>query len=278
MSRRNVRKVGLVAALIFVALVAPTTPRIVWREGELTLLLLVFGTANAVLDVPGTAGLRYLSLGMTLIGLLMPPVGGLIVAMGWLIWPAAFMMAWSTARHTSDTWDPEPADGAAAGRRARTTLAAIIAAVAVASLAFRLIVGGGLQQTAALFVGIPALLAIVVVLVSSPRTATGVAFKAVTVGLLVSLLFLGVGILCVVMSAPLFYLVAGGMAAVADRSRQRGTPTMTGMILLVTVPMSLEGVMPVTTFNRDESVSEARIVRATPEAIERALFEQPRFD
>ena len=91
---------------------------------------------------------------------------------------------------------------------ARIALAALIGAVALASLAYRLLVDHGLQQTAALFVGIPALLAIVVVFAVSPRSATGVACKAVTVGLLVSLLFLGEGMLCVVMSAPLFYLIA----------------------------------------------------------------------
>ena len=78
---------------------------------------------------------------------------------------------------------------------------------------YQLIVAHSLQQTAALFVGIPALLAIVVVFMVSPRSATGVACKAVTVGLLVSLLFLGEGMLCVVMSAPLFYAVAVAIAA-----------------------------------------------------------------
>ena len=82
--------------------------------------------------------------------------------------------------------------------------------MAVASLAYKLIFYQQLQQTAALFVGIPALLAIVVVLFVSPRSATGVACKAVTVGLLVSLFFLGEGVLCVVMSAPIFYGVAVG--------------------------------------------------------------------
>ena len=99
--------------------------------------------------------------------------------------------------------------------------AALIAAVAVASLAYRLIFASRLQQTAALFVGIPALLAIVVVLVVSPRSATGVACKAVTVGLLVSLLFLGEGMLCVLMSAPLFYAVAVAIGRAMDWARRR---------------------------------------------------------
>ena len=52
------------------------------------------------------------------------------------------------------------------------------------------------------------LIAIVVVFVVSPRSAPGVACKAVTVALLTSAVLLQEGILCLVMAAPLFYLVA----------------------------------------------------------------------
>ena len=42
--------------------------------------------------------------------------------------------------------------------------------------------------------------------------------------------------------------------------------------------MSLEGVTSFTTFDREESVSETRIVHGSAAAVERALFESPRFD
>ncbi len=57
--------------------------------------------------------------------------------------------------------------------KSRIALAAIIAAVAVASVAFRLISGYGLQQSAALFIGIPALLAIAAVFSPTPRIGNG---------------------------------------------------------------------------------------------------------
>jgi hypothetical protein len=133
-----------------------------------------------------------------------------------------------------------------------------------------------LDQTAALFVGIPALLAIVVLFGVSPQSATGVACKAVTVALLVSGVFLGEGILCVFMSAPLFYAIA---IAIANKTPDEpsGLTLRSFAILLVVGPLSLEGVTDFTTLNRDESVAVSRIVRGSSDAVARALFEPPRF-
>lgn len=166
--------------------------------------------------------------------------------------------------------------------KARITLAAIIGAVAVASVAFRLISGYGLQQSAALFLGIPALLAIAAVFSPAPRSATGVAMKAVTIGLLVSLIFLGEGMLCILMSAPLFYGVALVVGLLIDMSRGRErrhrNKLFSTIALLAFVPMSLEGVTEGTSFARESAASETRIVRVPAADVERALFELPRFE
>ena len=161
--------------------------------GWSTVGLIGFGLFNTLVSPPGTLIVRQISVVAALGSLLGPDwlrVFTTIVI--WLIWPPAFAVAWSLGSE-SHASEAEPPDDHAAGRRARLALAAVIAAVAIASIAFRLIVANRLQQTAALFIGIPAILAIVVVLVVSPRSAIGVACKAVTVGLLVSLVFLGEG-------------------------------------------------------------------------------------
>ncbi len=96
-----------------------------------------------------------------------------------------------------------------------------------------------------------------------------------------SLIFLGEGILCVAMSAPLFYAVAIAIAAimeVAHRRRQKSTSVLSCIMVLTLVPMSLEGVSGLTTFTREESISATKIVHASSLDVERALFEQPRFD
>ena len=84
------------------------------------------------------------------------------------------------------------------------------------------------------------------------------------------------------MSAPLFYAVA---IAIGYAMRKARSPNDSGVItlrscviLLAIVPMSLEGVTEFTTVNREESVAASQIVAASSDAVERALFEAPRFD
>jgi hypothetical protein len=200
---------------------------------------------------------------------------GLVLTFCLLVVPAV-VVGLALHREASDESEPS-----ATTNNSRVVLAVIIAAVAVASIAFRLITGYGLQQTAALFIGIPALLAIMTVFSPTPRSATGIACKAVTIGLLVSLIFLGEGMLCILMSAPLFYAVAIVVGLAIDylsgKSRKPGGTVMSCVALLALVPMSLEGVTAGTSFAREMSVSQTRIVHASADAVERALFELPRF-
>lgn len=102
-----------------------------------------------------------------------------------------------------------------------------------------------------------------------------------TIGLLVSLLFLGEGLVCVVMSAPLFYAVAVGIAsgmASIRRTSDAGTKLFSSVLVLAIVPMSLEGITGFTTLQRDASVVVSKLVSGSSDDVERALFAAPRFD
>jgi hypothetical protein len=107
-----------------------------------------------------------------------------------------------------------------------------------------------------------------------------VACKVVTIGMLMSLMFLWEGGLCVLMSAPLFYAVAVFIGSSVDFARRKGAShtTMSCLLVLVLVPMSLEGVTPGTSFNRDEWVTESRVVHASPSEVGHAIAAAPRFD
>ena len=284
LQRADLIKAALVALLVGAGLVGRYTDILIGPMADgFTAGLLLFGIANVLFSAPGTQWVRATAIGAAFVGLMWQrELLVLVVVLAWLVWPPAFMVAWTLARRSSagpGVGDPE---GRAPGRRAQIALAAVIGAVALGSLAYQVIVGRGLQQTAALFVGIPALLAIVVVFAVAPRSGKGVACKAVTVGLLVSLIFLGEGILCVAMSAPLFYALAIAIATAMERAHRhddRAAATrLSCLLLLAIVPMSLEGVTGFTTLNRDDSVAASRIVRGSPQAIERALFEAPRFN
>ena len=238
--------------------------------------LLAIGMFSVLVSPAGTSWVRAFGVACAVIGLALPgSVRTLAAFLLWLIWPPAYLVAWSAESERMQT--ELDGDGRAP---ARGILAAIIAAVSLAYVAYKGIFAHQLQQTAALFIGIPTLLAIVVVLFVSPRTAKGVACKAVTVGLLVSLVFLGEGMLCIVMSAPIFYGVAIGIGAATDalRLRERNGTLYSSLVLLMLVPMSLEGVTDWLSFGRDETITATRVLQASAIDVERAVFETPRFD
>jgi hypothetical protein len=131
---------------------------------------LIFGLVNVWLTIRGTQMVRVVSLVVSLAALAAPGGRTIAALAAWLVWPPALLVAWAGARERFEGDNPEAARTATS---ARLTIAAIIAAVALASVAYRVTLWQQLDQTAALFIGIPALLAIVVVMVVSPRSATG---------------------------------------------------------------------------------------------------------
>jgi hypothetical protein len=174
----------------------------------------------------------------------------------------------------------EPDPEARRGLRARQTLGGVIVAVAAAMALYRFLEQGKLEQTAALFVGIPTLLALLVLFATRPASLTGTILKAITLGLLMAGMFLGEGVVCLLMSAPLFYaigvLVGSAIEAARRRSRRNGT-IASGLLILVLVPMSFEGVTPGLSFPREERVTVEREVAASPEEVARALAGTPHF-
>jgi hypothetical protein len=270
-ARINWKLVGVVA-LAAAAVIGGSTK---W----LSTGVLGFGLLNVFATAPGTRMVRLTAVVASIATLLSPrDLGNVVPVLAWWIWPTAFLMAWALAREASDESRDSPRQ--AGSQRARVVVAAVIVAAAFGSFAYRAIVHTRLQQSAALFIGIPALMALLVTLSVSARTATGVACKAVTVGLLISIILLGEGALCIAMSAPLFYLVAVAIAAVVRWARggDRRARALSGMALVAFLPMSLEGVSPRTSFERDEIVTVTRVVSASPEQVEGALYESPRFD
>ncbi len=156
-------------------------------------------------------------------------------------------------------------------------LIVLILAVAAGSLLYRLIAWGKLEQTALLFIGIPSLLAILVTLTSKAKSAKGAIVKGITLALLLSGPLLGEGFVCIVMAAPVFYAVGILVGVMIDVNRRKRKTTLTCLVLLLT-PMSLEGVLPRLSFNRDQTVSASEVVQASVGDVEQAISRSPRTD
>lgn len=167
---------------------------------------------------------------------------------------------------------------------AQWSVAVTIAAIAAFILGYSLLTVGGLKQTAALFVGLPAIVAIIITLTPRAATATGMAVKGITIGLLVSGIFLGERIVCVLMMGPIFYAIGIGIGLIVDFARRRSDRSRVSNIRLrcwIAAPvvlLSLEGVSPGLSFPRHTTVTRTAIIDAPAADVVAALASTPRFD
>jgi hypothetical protein len=159
--------------------------------------------------------------------------------------------------------------------RQQWSLLFLIMAVAGGSVAYRLIVYRRLEQTSLMFIGVPTILAVWLALTPKTKTVTGGILKGMTIALLIAAPLLGEGFICVVMAAPLFYGVGILVGVTTDSMRKkRGAVSC---LLLLLVPMSLEGVTPGLSFDRAEAVQVSQVVQASPEEVRLALAYSPRI-
>lgn len=164
-------------------------------------------------------------------------------------------------------------------RSARVQLTLLAVALAVGYSAYRLLHRQDLDSTALLFIGLPAILAIVVALTPPARSITGMTMKGITLGLLLSGVLLIEGVVCIVLAAPLFYAVGLAVAWGLERARRVGNRTdpRAFALLAVLAVLSTEGVWPATTAQRAQEVTAVRVVDSAAGAVEAALAAAPVF-
>ena len=125
-----------------------------------------------------------------------------------------------------------------------------------------------------MFLGIPAILAIVLALTPKAKSVTGGILKGMTLGLLIMAPMLGEGYLCILIASPLFYVVGIVIGLIVDWMRKKRAATVS-CVVLVLVPMCLEGVIPQLTWNREEVVEVIAVVDSPASAVEAALSQSP---
>jgi hypothetical protein len=161
-------------------------------------------------------------------------------------------------------------------RRNRLRLVALCLAFAIVSLLYRALYLVRLETSSLMFVAVPVALTILLVLTVRPKSALGTALFGVTVGLLLSAVLLGEGVVCVVMAAPICYLVAAIVGWAIDRSRRGSSGAM--LVLIPVLLSSIEGVHDRLAFSRDEAVTAQVVVNAPADRVEAALSEPWRVD
>lgn len=153
--------------------------------------------------------------------------------------------------------------------------AIVLLTLVVASMAFRVLIGMGLQHTSLVFVGLPAIIAWLIASAEPPSTASGSVMRTTTLALLIAWIFLGEAFICVLMAAPIFYLV-GWFVAWAKGGQDRGRRS--GMLAIALVPLALEGTTPALSTSRDREVVVESVVAADIAHVRARLAETPRLD
>ncbi|KXO92182.1 hypothetical protein AXK56_03590 [Tsukamurella pulmonis] len=177
-----------------------------------------------------------------------------------------------------DTASEAPAEAVPLSRRpAVLTLLALVVVCVLGSLLMRWM-NGWLNQTSVFYVGLPALLAAMLVISRPSTSASGIVFKGTTMFLLVAAIFAGEGVVCVLFAAPLVYAVALLVAALvkAVRAGTRSARAVAAPALLL-VLASAEGAVPALTLPAENTVVAERVVAATPEQVAAAVAAPLRF-
>jgi hypothetical protein len=125
-----------------------------------------------------------------------------------------------------------------------------------------------------MFIGIPAVIAILLALTPKAKSITGGIVKGITLALLIIAPLLGEGYLCIIMAAPLFYLVGIAVGVVVDWLRHRRNATLS-CVALVLLPMSMEGVIPALSFSRSQTVAVSSVLDVPADVVERNLALSP---
>jgi hypothetical protein len=128
-------------------------------------------------------------------------------------------------------------------------------------------------DSAMVFVGLPALLALVIVLSPPAKNIHGKTFKAVSLSLLLCGAMVREGIICILMAAPLVYFVAHVVAAMMDKPPAKRTYAVVPIALAV----GLEGFIPGLRVVPDQTVTVTRTVALAPEVVAQRIATGPDF-
>jgi hypothetical protein len=157
-------------------------------------------------------------------------------------------------------------------------LVGIILSLALAVVVYRLLHAHQLDETAALFIGLPTILATALALTPKAKSPTGMIMKGITIALLMSGPVLKEGFVCIVLASPLFYLVGAIVGwAVGLARRRRDGVRVYSLVLLPLMLLSTEGLTPSLTLPRAISVRAEKLVLSSPEAVEAKLASTPDF-
>jgi len=161
---------------------------------------------------------------------------------------------------------------------AQIRLAGFIVVLAVVNIAYRLVYASGFAHTAALYIGVPALLAIGLALLPSSKSATGMIIKGSTLAVVIACVVLPEGLLCLLFVLPLIGLIGVIVGGAIDAARRRNRPQGPALMVvgLPLMLLSFEGVVG-SPFDSHDAVESSVVVEASAADVVAAIAATPRF-
>lgn len=134
-----------------------------------------------------------------------------------------------------------------------------------------------LFNSAALYVGLPFLLALGMCFVPKAKSHVGATFKGLTIAILLSFPVLNEGVICVLMASPLLYSIGLLAAWSNDRAekKEKGSKIQLALVTSVLAIASLEGVHETTSFPRENTAEYSHVIHAPIAAIREKLAATP---
>ena len=162
-------------------------------------------------------------------------------------------------------------------RRSQYYYITLIIASALFALFYHLAVAHDLNHSSLMFIGLPAIVAIVLAMTPKAGTVTGGIMKGMALALLVLAPLLQEGMICILIVSPLYFGIGLIVGLTMDHRRKRRTQHLM-CVALVLIPLSLEGTTPSLSLPREETVSVTRLVAASADAVAAALARSPRVN
>ncbi len=164
-------------------------------------------------------------------------------------------------------------------RAALTRSRIIVLALVAAAVIYKLLNAVGEGTSSLMFVGLPAILAVLVAFAPPTQSATGTIMKVLSLMMLIGAILLVEGAVCILMASPIVYGIGWAVGEAIDYTRRRsGGPVMRVCIVAPIVLLSLQGVVPGTSGPRAVHATAERIVSITPDEVQDALERPVRFD
>lgn len=145
----------------------------------------------------------------------------------------------------------------------------IVGILAVASLLFRIINATHFEQTSILFVGLPALITVLVIKFAPPsKSLYGFVFKIITLFLLMSSILFAEGIVCILFAAPIFYGISGLLVYIYEFFKKRDNKTYS----LVAIPVALILLIQPTGIKTDPEIQTVSVTQKVSHKISLSDF------